>query len=200
MVANFTKSILAMRLKEKLNFHLRNKIRISKNNELTLGKGSQIRQCHIIIKGSGNKLIIESGAKLRKVKIEIDGENCQLRIGKNTVIGENCYLSAREKDTQLIIGANCMFSRNVKVMTSDGHNIIDVSSKRRINLAKNILIEDHVWLADGAVVLKGCKIGSGAVIGLHSIVTQNISNNTVAAGIPAKSIKENTTWENDLTY
>ena len=52
-----------------------------------------------------------------------NGENCSLTIGENCVIGEGTYLSCRGNNTQLTIGNYCMFSRNVKVMTSDGHDI-----------------------------------------------------------------------------
>lgn len=182
-------------------FKLRNKIKKEPNNNtIVLGKKTNIRHCNIYIKGSGNTLIFKDNVNLRDVHIEIDGVNCILEIGENTIIGKNCYLSAREHATKLIIGDNCMFSRNIKIMTSDGHDIYDSLSKNRINLAKDIIIGDRVWLADGVIVLKGVHIGGHSIVGINSIVTTNISKNSIAAGIPAKIIKTNVTWDEKLTY
>ncbi len=114
------------------------------------------------------------------------------------MIGENSYLSAREKNIHLSIGSNCMFSRNVKVMTSDGHDIL--KNGLRINPAKNITIGDHVWLADNVTILKGVHIENDCIVGINSTLTKNIENNSVAAGVPAKVLIEEVNWQNELTY
>lgn len=177
---------------------LRNKIRISSGNTVEIGQKTRIRYCDIHITGSGNKLVFKDGANLKGVSIELDGNDCTLVIGKDCVIGENCFISCRERGTQLTIGDNCMFSRNVKVMTSDGHNIIQ--HRQRINPAKSIHIGDNVWLADNVTVLKGASIGNNSVVGINSTLTKSINHNVVAVGNPARVIQENTSWENELTY
>ncbi|MEZ8141250.1 hexapeptide transferase [Enterovibrio norvegicus FF-162] len=179
-------------------FQIRNKVKIKKNNTVVLGSGVRVRKCNISIKGSGNTLTFEDGANLKGVQLEIDGINCALTIGKNCVIGEGCYLSARESNTSLTIGNDCMFSRNVKVMTSDGHDIL--SSGARINPAKNINIGNHVWLADGVIVLKGSNIGDGSIIGINAVVTRDVPAHSIAAGNPAKTIKSDVHWDEKLTY
>ena len=183
-----------------LSFYLRNKTRIEKGNEIIFGKSNRIRRCTISIKGTGNKLILGDFANLKAVNIEIFGFNSTIKIGKNTVIGHDCYLSAKERNTELVIGDACMLSRNVKIMTSDGHDILDVHTLRRINPAKSIYIGNTVWIADGAVILKGCQIGDNTVIGLNSLVTKNIPPNTIAAGNPAKVVKEQSQWQKTLTF
>lgn len=179
-------------------FRIRNKVKIKAGNEIELGPSTRVRQCQISIKGSGNKLVIKDGANLKGVQIELDGRNCTLVIGENCVIGEGCYLSARENNTSLRIGKGCMFSRNVKVMTSDGHDIL--SENRRINYAKDIQIGDRVWLADGAVVLKGSNIGSGSIVGINSVVTKSVPENSIATGNPARTVKSDIIWDEKLTY
>lgn len=173
--------------------YLRNKIKIQKNNQVNIGKNVGISGCQVIIKGNNNTLIIGNSARLRDIIIEIVGENCQIEIGDSCVIGHGSYLSAKENDTSLIIGKNCMFSRNVNILTSDGHPIYQNGIK--LNPAKSITINDHVWLADNVTVLKGVSIGSGCVIGIHSLVTKSIYKNSVAVGIPAKIIKNQIEWE-----
>jgi acetyltransferase-like isoleucine patch superfamily enzyme len=51
-----------------------------------------------------------------------------------------------------------------------------------------IVIEDDVWIGFGVIVLDGVKIGKGAVLGAGSVVTRDIPDNTVAVGVPAKTI------------
>lgn len=52
-----------------------------------------------------------------------------------------------------------------------------------------VVIQDHVWLGTGAIVLPGVTIGRGAVIGAGSIVTRDIPPMTVAVGTPARVIR-----------
>ena len=176
----------------------RNKIRIEPDNMVELGEKTRIRYCNVRVSGSGNRLILKEGANLKGVTIELDGNNCTLVIGKNCVIGENCFISCRELGTQLIVGDDCMFSRNVKLMTSDGHNI--KKQGHRINPAKDIDIGNNVWLADNVTILKGVTVGNGSVVGINSTLTSNIGHNVIAAGIPAKIIQEDIHWNEELTY
>jgi acetyltransferase-like isoleucine patch superfamily enzyme len=53
-----------------------------------------------------------------------------------------------------------------------------------------VAIGSDCWLGAMVVVLKGVRIGNGAVIGAGSVVTKDIPEYTVAVGIPAKVIKE----------
>ena len=52
-----------------------------------------------------------------------------------------------------------------------------------------IVIEDDVWLGFGVIVLDGVRIGKGAVIGAGAVVTKDIPEGAIAAGIPARVIK-----------
>ena len=52
-----------------------------------------------------------------------------------------------------------------------------------------IRIEDHVWVGQDAVILKGVTIGKGAVVGAFSVVTRDVEPWTVVAGNPARVVK-----------
>jgi len=172
---------------------LRNKIRIKGDLDLSLAKNAKIVGCDIFVNGKNNQLIIEKNVKIRLTKIEIVGDNCCITVGENTTIGHNSYLSAKEGRT-LSIGRDCMFSRNVKVMTSDGHFIY--KNREILNKGKDIVIENNVWLADNVTILKGVHISSGSVVGIDATLTRNLPSNSIAAGNPAKIIQENIEfWE-----
>ncbi len=148
--------------------------------------------CKIEIKGSSNSLIIHSGTTLRNVQIEILGDNSLIEIGKNCIVGDNSYLSAKES-TSLTIGEDSMLSRNVKIMTSDGHPIYQNNSI--INSAKSINIGSKCWCGDNVTILKGVNVGSGSIVGINSTLTHSIAKNIVAVGNPAKVVKSDVSWE-----
>lgn len=187
-----------MTLLQQLKLKLFNTLRVSSHNAVDIHPQSKIKGCRISIKGRDNRLDIAQDCNLRGVHIEIHGEGCQLKIERNTIIGEDCYLSAREKGTQLTIGADCMFSRNVKIMTSDGHDIL--RGAQRINPAQSIHIGTHVWLADNVTILKGVSIGDGSVVGINSTLTKSIAEQQIAVGSPAKVVASEVTWRDELTF
>ena len=177
----------------------RNKIRLSgEDHSISISPSAKVRNCTLRIKGKGNILEIESGVNMRGCEIEIDGNNCSLSIGKDSIIGKNCYLSTRENGTRLSIGESCMLSRNVKIMTSDGHDIL--KDNVRINPSKNINIGNHVWLADNVTILKGTSIGNFSIVGINSTLTKSIPNNSIAVGNPARVTTSNANWRHKLTF
>ena len=171
---------------------IRNKIRIKGRVSLDIAKSAKIAGCDISIRGENNRLEVEEGATLRKSQIEILGNNCSISIGKNCIIGHGCYISAKE-GKKVVIKADCMLSRNVKLMTSDGHPIFQ--NERVINKGADIVIEEHVWLADNVTVLKGVNIGKNSVAGINSTVTKDIEKGSIVAGNPAKVVKTDVTWD-----
>lgn len=52
-----------------------------------------------------------------------------------------------------------------------------------------ILIEDGAWLGYGVIVLSGVRIGKGAVIGAGSVVTKDVPDEAIAAGVPARVVR-----------
>ena len=54
----------------------------------------------------------------------------------------------------------------------------------------DIIIEDDVWIGANSVITSGVHVGKGAIIGAGSVVTKNIPSYAIAAGTPAKVIKQ----------
>ena len=89
-----------------------------------------------------------------------------------------------EFGNDVLVGINCSFLDN------DGHNL--AVEKRKINTPNSapIRIGNNVFIGDNVTVLKGVSIGDNSVIGSGSIVTKSIPSNSIAAGNPAKVIRE----------
>ncbi len=52
-----------------------------------------------------------------------------------------------------------------------------------------VVIEDNVWIGQGAMIMSGVHIGAYSIIAANSVVTHDIPAYSVAAGSPAKVIK-----------
>jgi acetyltransferase-like isoleucine patch superfamily enzyme len=88
------------------------------------------------------------------------------------------------------IGDRVAIAENVTIRDSDNH---------RLNydghaVSKPIEIGNHVWIGMNATILKGVRIGDGAVIAAGSVVTKDVPSHCLAAGVPAKVIKEHVSW------
>ncbi|MBA2072921.1 hypothetical protein B1L08_00910 [Aeromonas veronii] len=148
-----------------------------------------------IIIGKGSKLTIGRGSVL-KGKINI-GSFSSVEIGSNLSVTSSLYIRVVEK-TGVKIGDDCLIATGVTIRTNDGHPIYDTISGERINKSQDITIGNHVWLGDEATILKGVNIGDGSIVAMRSIVTKSVESKVIVAGIPARVVRENCTWEHDL--
>lgn len=103
----------------------------------------------------------------------------------NSFINSDCKIRCH---SHIVIGDDCKISHDVTIMDSDGHGMGD---KQR---TKEVFIGNHVWIAAKATILSGVTIGNGAVIGAGAVVVHDIPKNALAAGVPARIIKENISW------
>lgn len=113
-----------------------------------------------------------------------------IRIGKGTGINARAYLAGQGGIT---IGENVIFGPEVKIF-SENHRYNDLSMtiKSQGVTRKGVNIGDNCWLGAGVTVLDGVTIGKGCVIAAGSMVNKSIPDNSIAAGVPAKVIKERT--------
>jgi acetyltransferase-like isoleucine patch superfamily enzyme/coenzyme F420-reducing hydrogenase beta subunit len=102
-------------------------------------------------------------------------------------INEGVQITCASKIT---IGRGCAIAREAVIRDYDGHRI-DVPG---YEIAKPINIGNHVWIGNRAMILKGVTIGDGAIIAAGAVVTKDVPAKCVAAGVPAKVIKENIAW------
>ena len=161
---------------------------------LTVGKGAYLEDCSFHIEGKDCKIFIGEGCTLRGVEFWIEDDAGTISIGKETKTFGNTQLAVIEGQT-INIGDDCLLAKGIQVRVGDSHSIISVENYQRINCSKGVTIGNHVWMGEKVTILKGVNIGENSVIGTGAIVTDNIPKNTIAAGVPAKIVKENITWD-----
>jgi len=114
-------------------------------------------------------------------------ENARLNLGSGYI---NRYCKIRCY-SEISIGHNVAISENFNIWDSDAHEIEGVEH----SCTQKITIGNHVWIGTNVTVLKGVSIGDGVVISAGSLVNKDIPANCLAAGVPAKVIKENIKWK-----
>jgi acetyltransferase-like isoleucine patch superfamily enzyme len=113
----------------------------------------------------------------------------------NITFGEDCavscfnHLTAGDKDVTLGDGVRLGPGVVIIATTRNFHDrssrIVDQGYSQR-----GVTIGNDVLVGANAVILDGCRIGTGAVIGAGSVVTGDIPAYSIAAGVPAKPIGE----------
>lgn len=56
-------------------------------------------------------------------------------------------------------------------------------------MAKGILVKRDAWIGARASILPGVTIGEGAIVGTGAVVTRDVPDGAVVAGVPAKAIR-----------
>lgn len=79
---------------------------------------------------------------------------------------------------RITFGKDVMISRNVLIYDSDFHSILDIDGNCK-NKSRPVVIGSHVWLSANVTVLKGTIIGEGSIIGLNSVVSNTVQENTI---------------------
>ncbi len=164
-------------------------------NSIEIGQLTRMTGTTIFIKGNNNKVIIDDENGFENCSIWIEDDNNEIHIGRHNRFFKNSHLAALE-GTKITIGCDGLFAPDVQIRTSDSHSIIDKDSGRRVNAAADVTIGDHVWIATGAVVLKGSVVPSDCVVGINSLVNKKLDEEScVYAGNPAKKVKTGVSWD-----
>lgn len=119
--------------------------------------------------------------------LEARKENSSITIGENTFIN-NCF-KVIANSSHITIGQDCLIGFNVSLYDSDFHGV-SVESRRGTTISKPIVIGNNVFIGSNVIILKGVTIGNNSVIAAGSVVTADVSENTVYGGFPARKIRD----------
>lgn len=148
-----------------------------------------------------NKLSYDDGEAIRATWTELTGQvvdetfrlippvycdhGINLRVGRNVFINQRCQLN---DIGGIQLGDDVMLGPGVNLITS-GHPV-DPAARYDGITAAPIRIDNNVWIGAGATILQGVTIGANSVIAAGAVVTHDVPPSTLAAGVPAKVIRQ----------
>ncbi|UUX96771.1 acyltransferase [Aquabacterium sp. J223] len=115
----------------------------------------------------------------------------RLTIGDRVSINYDCHIGCVN---EVSIGNDVLLASRVYI-ADHGHgdpvySDIDLPpSRRRVHSKGPVVIEDGVWIGEGACVLQGVRIGRHAIVGANAVVTRDVAPYTIVAGSPARTVR-----------
>lgn len=126
-----------------------------------------VREYPYVARGDTARIFVDADVILNNALLNSWGGN--IRIGRGVFCGHNVLLLAGKHDYRELS------LERQKAVPRDGHDIT---------------IGQGVWLASNVTVLGPCTIGENAVIAAGAVVTSDVPAFSIAAGIPARVIKQ----------
>lgn len=143
---------------------------------------------NVVIDARGEKSKIEIGDMAFIGKNTICScVNAEIKMGHDVSIGPGSYI--RASHASIILGSYLTIGAHTIIISGNpDYKRLDIPMMMQTGSVKGITIGDDVWFGVGVRVIDGVKIGSGCVIGAGAVVTKNIPDLSIAAGVPAKVI------------
>jgi len=147
-------------------------IRLGPNAVLEIGDGSMIGHQTILDLTSDPQL----GGLARP----------SLKIGRRTAINE--FNNIRAGNAPVTIGDDCLISQFVSIIDANHGTARGAFMRNQPHdlAGAGVRIGDDVWVGAHAVILPGVHIGTGAVVAAGAVVTRDVPEYAVVAGVPAE--------------
>ena len=118
----------------------------------------------------------------------LTGQDCAFRVGRGSYLGSHLTVLA---GADITLGEEVLLASHV-LLSSENHGMDPESDIPYMNqplTCAPVSIGDGCWLGERVTVLPGVSIGRKCVIGAGAVVTRDIPDYCVAAGVPARVIK-----------
>lgn len=133
-----------------------------------------------IIRSIKMKLLRRNPVKYAK-KIGVNFKENSLHLYGNVNWGTEPWI--------ITIGENVHITEGVKFITHDGGTLLFRSIIPDLEITKPVVVGNNVYIGNDVIILPGVKIGDNVIIGAGAVVSRDIPNDSVAAGVPARVIK-----------
>lgn len=167
-----------------------------------IGKDTRIFK-NAFVKGCefGDSCLVGDSCRVEESKLGFFSWLYPNGIVYSSEIGDYSYAQKNCSIWHSIIGKYCSLSWNVSIGGGEHdfrkvttHSILYakmygfVEGELYDRFSKPCIIGNDVWVGAGAQILRGVKIGDGAVIAAGAVVTKNVKPYSIVAGVPAKKI------------
>lgn len=130
----------------------------------------------------GDRVQLVSDTATLELVAEYDGE---LVIGSRSLINFGCSIVATES---VQIGERCHIGPHTMMLDNDYHHV-DPARRLERPESRPILVEDNVWIGARSIIMPGVTIGEDSCVGAGSVVTHDVPERTLVAGVPARVIR-----------
>jgi acetyltransferase-like isoleucine patch superfamily enzyme len=115
----------------------------------------------------------------------------RITIGDRVSINYDCHLGCVN---ELTIGNDVLLASRVYISdhshgAPDYHDIDVPPSARKVFSKGPVIIEDGVWIGEGACILPGVRVGRHAIVGSNAVVTRDVPPYTIVGGCPARRLR-----------
>lgn len=110
--------------------------------------------------------------------------------GKNIMIGKNVFINTGcsfQDRGGVSIGDGALIGMNVTIATLNHGFSLET---RNTTYPSPVIIGENVWIGSSATILPGVTIGDNSIVAAGAVVTNDVPENTIVAGVPAKVIKK----------
>lgn len=133
----------------------------------------------------GRDVLIRAGVRLEAVPVRV-GRDPELRIGDSVNIEQNVHIACHYR---VLIGNRVSITANCAIVDTT-HPFDDLPEGTKVGAIIQdddgfVEIGEDSFLGIGCVVLPNVRIGKGCIIGANSVVSRDIPDYSVAAGVPA---------------
>ncbi len=114
---------------------------------------------------------------------------CGVKIGKGVFMGYLVQIDSEHPEL-VEIGNWVSIGPNVQIMAHSGTSPYHRTTGVYSNPPKKVTIEDGAWIASGAIILPGVRIGKGAIVAAGAVVSRDVPAWTMVAGNPARVVQK----------
>ena len=111
----------------------------------------------------------------------------KIQMSNAVTLNEHIYLSGYGG---IEIGEGCRIGTGTTIISSDhAFDKLDEPIRKQGLIAGKVVLKENVWVGANVTILKGVTIGKNAIIAAGAVVTDDVPDNAIAGGVPAKIIK-----------
>ncbi|MEJ2033693.1 MAG: DapH/DapD/GlmU-related protein [Deltaproteobacteria bacterium] len=144
---------------------------------------------HVLLDAKGKQSSISIGNDVLVAgRTALSCATASISVANEVSIGPFCYVRASRGN--ITIGSHVSIgAHSVIISGNPDYRCLDIPMMKQEGMARGIRIGDDVWIGVGARIIDGVNIGDGCVVGAGAVVTKDIPDFSIVAGVPATILR-----------